>query len=309
MAEREDVNVVRSRRGAAYTAPRGGAASGGGEERNPDEIRSDIEQTRAELGDTVEAIKEKFSSEHMKAQVKESTVGRARRMSRRAQGRAREMGSNIADTIRSNPVPAAMVGVGLGWLIMKGARGDGNGRETTLSERETFAYAPGGQIWTEEGQGTGGGYEQQPSARETAKGRAEQFAGQARAKAEEVTGQVRERAGQMTGQAREKASQLTSKAREQADRVGGMARQRARQTKENVRDMMQSNPLGVGAMALGLGALFGLIIPESRREEELMGGASESLMGKAKETAQGIMEKAQRSAEKAKEAAMEEARS
>lgn len=309
MAEREDVEL-RGRRGASYAAPRAGATASPDteEERRATELRADIERTRAEMGETVEALKEKFSSEHVKAQAKEltqqakeSALGRVKDMRSRAQGRAREMGTTIVDTVRSNPVPAAMVGLGIGWLIMKGVRSEGNGGHTAgRSDYGPGYYAPGGQIWTEEELRTGqheqvgsGLFEEEETLR---------------SRAEATAGQMRERAGRTAGRAREKASQLTSQAKERAGQMSDAARQQARRTKENVQDMMESNPLGVGAIALGLGALFGLLIPESSREEELMGEASGSLMEKAKETAQGVMEKAQRAASKAKEAAMEEVR-
>ena len=56
--------------------------------------------------------------------VKEATVGRAQ-----------EAGSTIVETVRANPVPAALTGIGLGWLYMSARRqscperGQGGGRE------------------------------------------------------------------------------------------------------------------------------------------------------------------------------------
>jgi hypothetical protein len=191
MAEREDVVRSKSAR----------APAGGGEQKT-DELRSDIRHTMAEMSDTVGAIKEKFSSGHVKARVKESIIGRAGRMGSRAGDRAGDIGSNMVDTIKSNPVPIAMVGLGIGWLVMRGSQKDGRGNGS--------------------------------------------------------------------------------------------------RTKEHFQGMMQSNILGLSAMALALGALIGLAIPESQREAELMEKANESVAGKAKSIVQGAMEKAQH-------AAMEEA--
>lgn len=109
----------------------------------PEELRRDIEQTRAELGDTVEALSHKTD---VKAQfskrVEERTAGlRARRAELRqrqadlkakvtdARGRAsdatpqdaKRTASRVAKTAEERPIPAIGVAFGagllLGWLI------------------------------------------------------------------------------------------------------------------------------------------------------------------------------------------------
>lgn len=100
-------------------------------ERRPEEIEADIEKTRAGLEGTVDEIKERFSSEHVRSQVRDATIGKARRMIRRGGERAKQMGGRVTErvktsaftrTITNNPIPAALAGVGLGWLIINGLR-------------------------------------------------------------------------------------------------------------------------------------------------------------------------------------------
>src|ERR671917_2654521 len=61
--------------------------------------RAEIERTRADMGETVDAIQQRLSPENLKEQakdrVRETTVGRA------------------METIRENPLPAALTGIGL----------------------------------------------------------------------------------------------------------------------------------------------------------------------------------------------------
>ena len=61
------------------------------------------------MSETVDAIQERLSPQNLKEQakdrVKEATVGRAR-----------DARSGIVDTVRANPLPAALTG--LGWLLM-----------------------------------------------------------------------------------------------------------------------------------------------------------------------------------------------
>lgn len=277
MGERKDVK--RGERGAAFTAPGRETA---GKERSPEEIRADITRTRAEMDETVGAIQERLSPEHIKNEVRKRTIGRIRRAGQQAGSRAKDFGSTIVDTIRSNPVPAAMVGVGLSWIIMK-QRSRGNGGNGS-------GYAMEGSVRTTEGEFIA------PS---------EEFGEPYETSAEES--RLRSKAKEITGKAQEKAGQLTTKAREKAGRIGSAAQERARQARGYFQGKMETNLLGVGAIMFALGAIVGLSIPESSKEEELMGEASERLMTKARGIAQETMQKARGVAEEAGRTAQEAA--
>src|SRR5688572_20644428 len=115
-------------------------------------IKADIEDTRAELGQTLNEIQERLSPEHLMGQVKETvreaTIGKVERVmervgeatepAREAMGRAgtaiKETGMSVADSMRRNPIPVALIGLGIGMLCVRSFRG-GNGRE--YERRET----------------------------------------------------------------------------------------------------------------------------------------------------------------------------
>jgi len=71
--------------------------------------------------------------------------------------------------------------------------------------------------------------------------------------------------------------------------------------------MVYENPFAVAAVGVAVGAALGFLIPETRREEELMGEARDTLLDKAKATASDTMERVKRVAEAAKGAATQEA--
>jgi ElaB/YqjD/DUF883 family membrane-anchored ribosome-binding protein len=56
--------------------------------------------------------------------------------------------------------------------------------------------------------------------------------------------------------------------------------------------LLQQNPLAVGAVAATLGIAVGLAIPETERENRLMGETRDTLADRAKDAAQGAVEKA-----------------
>jgi hypothetical protein len=71
----------------------------------PDEIRAQIEETRAELGDTVEALAAKAD---VKAQIKNKL----------AAGKEQIKDGSLPERIKGRPLPAVfMAGLVLGWLV------------------------------------------------------------------------------------------------------------------------------------------------------------------------------------------------
>src|SRR5687768_1518629 len=89
-------------------------------------IRAEIEQTRARLGDTVEALGAQLNPTNLKQRVKdgvrEATIGRVQHMASNTRDRISETGRGLAQTIRDNPVPAALAATGISWLLFNRER-------------------------------------------------------------------------------------------------------------------------------------------------------------------------------------------
>jgi hypothetical protein len=100
---------------------------------------------------------------------------------------------------------------------------------------------------------------------------------------------------------------LGSQAQEQMMYLGDQAQEQVRWAKGQFWQVMESNPLMVGAGALALGVVVGLSIPETSYENRLMGETRDNLMDKAQEVGQETMQKVGRVAEQAQETIKEEA--
>src|SRR5688572_31848777 len=96
--------------------------------RNTEQLREDIEQTRDRMSDTLDQLGERLNPNRIKRQVsdniREATIGRVENMARHAADRVNDSKDGVLNTIRDNPIPAAMIGIGLGWLLFNGRRED-----------------------------------------------------------------------------------------------------------------------------------------------------------------------------------------
>jgi hypothetical protein len=78
---------------------------------------------------------------------------------------------------------------------------------------------------------------------------------------------------------------------------------RARRQQNQLQRMVEENPLLIGAGALMLGAAFGMAIPETETENELMGEARDNIMERAREAARDAASEVQNVAGTVAEAA------
>src|SRR5215208_4722160 len=73
--------------------------------------RAQIERTRAEMAETVDALQERLDPQRLKEQAKVQ-----------ARDTARSTGSDILESIKQNPVPATIAGGLLGLLVLRRLR-------------------------------------------------------------------------------------------------------------------------------------------------------------------------------------------
>lgn len=100
------------------------------EEKVKEVVRDQIQETKAtvkaELREAKEALKEEAREAFTEAKqaLHDATIGKAKTMAKQASDTMIEAGDTFVDTVKRNPIPAAMVGIGLAWLFMNRSRGD-----------------------------------------------------------------------------------------------------------------------------------------------------------------------------------------
>lgn len=246
--------------------------------RSPEQIQRDIQRTQSEIGETLEAIKRRLSPEEIMSQ--------ATAYLRAGPG---EFGRNLGRTIRDNPVPVALIGVGIGWLMFGGSRRSSR----TISASSIEGEASSGEWEVKSGSHL-------PERLRHALDRSRSKAAEARERVRSAGERMRE-AGHAGS---ERLSSLGHDLRSGGRRVGEYGQRMWHELEEQ----WYEHPLVMGALAFGIGAAVAVALPSTRREEELVGGPARDLMERARETGAEYYERAKEVARTATQAGMDAAR-
>lgn len=93
----------------------------------PDELRSQIEATRAEMGQTIDAIQERLRPSHLvseaKHAVQEATLGRLKGLAQSVGTGAGEWSiPAVRQTMKDYPLPAALIGAASAGFLVRAVR-------------------------------------------------------------------------------------------------------------------------------------------------------------------------------------------
>jgi ElaB/YqjD/DUF883 family membrane-anchored ribosome-binding protein len=245
-------------------------------ERQPEEIEREIEATRERVSQNIDELGERLSPDNLKRQAKNAITGKARDIAHTAGERTRDTGFRMMDFIQENTSLVAAMGLGAVWLIQQRNRSEISG-----DRMARFAYT--GPERRSEGL-LGRMADRASSMREGMS-----------ATASDVGERARERVGEIGGEVRERARDLGSKAKDRSRRArGGLER------------LVEDSPLAVAAGVAVLGLAAGLLVPETEREQRLMGPARDDLMQRAQTTASRVKDAAMEAGQELRETVREE---
>lgn len=272
---------------------------------HPDEtehLKAQIEETRSQMGETIDALQEKLSFSNVSDQVSETvsnaietakdsiydaTIGKAVEFMKSAGDGISNSG--VVRTVKRNPFPLLLIGVGAGLLAYQSYSGGRSRRSRSsgryLSGRYDAEYGRSEGMNLGES-GTGESYTGKAYNRisDTASGAYQSVTGAVSNAYEGVSGKlgdVYSSAGDVANRALDTAGEYKDKAYETYDYY------------------IDENPLAVGAVALAVGAAVGLAIPATRFEGRVMGEARENLLHKAQDVAGDLVDRAKQVASEA----------
>ena len=309
-------------------------------EDDPNAIRRNIERTRAEMGETIDRIQDRLNPDRLRSEaeeaVREATIGRIETMAHDAKRKAKHAQRNVMETVKENPIPAALIGLGIGWLMMSNKNDDdynydyddyyysGYGRPYPSNyssyQDPNYAYEMAQrqgtmqpQAYAEYDQRYGkGGWDEEGSRTEEWRRQGSEAVSNVREGAQNAARRTQEEFDNVRDRVREGADELGEEVQRRAETMRYQMRRRQRQTRRQFNQAMDSNPLAVGALTLAAGALIGLMIPNTEMENEWMGEERDRFLREARRQAQSraeeTMNKVQSVVEEATDAAKDAAK-
>ncbi len=273
--------------------------------RSADEIASDIERTRADLSSTVEAIQTKLTPGELKNQAVDYALNTTPGV----------FGANLVTTVRDNPIPVALIGVGIAWLMSATKQSAQRAPYMRQQRLASAAYPELEGVYDDNI-----GYASSASASSSGEGMLHRAA----SKTSEAASDLKHRASDVGQRLSGTASEVSGRARQMGDRARGKLHETAEEARTRMHELSQRSqvqyyrakdrfdrlldeqPIVVGALGIAVGAALGATLPTTRRENELMGHTRDELLQRAKETARGQAENVKQSAQRVMQTAKQE---
>lgn len=273
-------------------------------DRSVNQLEREVDLERAKVADTIDALQEKVSVNHIVDTVMAAISKNGGEISR-----------NLGRTVRDNPVPLILTGVGLAWLMASSGRderasayagdwdrddawdradaGGWTGEDDDLPVTPLYGENPYVAGSADDGYATGrarypaGDDEFASESDKPSMGERLRDAGDA----------VAERGSELAGAARDALSQGRRQVRGGLHSAGDRMRSTAGGTREwgnrnahaaqdSIYSAIEDHPLVMGALALAVGAALGSAMPRTRTEDDLMGAQAD----RAKRSARTMVE-------------------
>ncbi len=270
---------------------------------NPDRIERDLDQTRSRLGSHLSELQSRLSP----GQVVDDLMGYFRG------SEGADFGRSLLDNVRANPIPAAITGIGLAWLMASNPRAGqapgsfGGGLRGPGADWNNF------DATTARLRGAEQGVSRHPNEAEhdytyrldEARGHAvglsrstdetsESFGQRIRdalANAQQTMARgvhdLRDQVSSSAGAAGNAISSAGAVAQDAAKQAGNALSQRgqvAGKAGGNLIAAVTESPVLLGVLGLAAGALLGALLPQSHEEEAALGG----IAGQARDTVSGL---------------------
>lgn len=256
-------------------------------------MQRDIRDSRAHIGEAIGALKQRLNPRH----IKENTMNRMTHS-------ASQASSSVGGVVRNNPLPIAMIGLGLGWLLLTQSGYDrrlANSRTIGRMSDRAERYGRGIRDTL---------HDAGDSVREGASdlyGRANRSVRHA---AERVSGHgsapTQDNALLPEGTHAAYGSPVAAGGRSLSGRTGSSMGRRVGKMTHGFWDMVDDHPLVAGVMGVALGAALGASIPNTRYENEWMGEYADEAYDRVKSVASDTLERGTRAATAAYETARED---
>lgn len=263
--------------------------------KSPEELEQEIDAKRASISNIVDSLESRFTPGQLFDQALAYT-----------KGGGGEFFQNLGTTLKNNPVPTVLTGIGLTWLALNQNKpfpgytvSTGPGLGDKLSNIAGQVAGAFGQVSDRVSSATSAVSDRVSSAGAAVSDKAHALTDKAYALKDKASG-IHHSASDSLGSSADSARQMAYDANAQLHAQSA-------QLKGQFNTLMKEQPLMLAAIGIALGAALGAALPSTRKEDELMGSTKEklttTLKSKGQEAYAGVKETVKQTAEDVKQSA------
>lgn len=289
---------------------------------NPDAIRSEIDDTRQRMDDTIDALSQRLKGRHLLDEVlgflRPRLANDGGELKEKISDRASSLLSGITTTVKAHPVPALVIGAGIAWWIYESRKPSidttyvededdllSSYADETVSYETAYGRTTYGSAQEQPGAETSPSYVSGDFAPSAGPGETGYTAGQSDAggskfsqatsamagRASAAKQRLQETAAGLGERARTGAADLRSRAADIRARAQERSRELYSRGRQQVATTADQHPLQTGLGILVLGVIAGLALPTHRRVGELVGPTAGRLKQRAQETGRDLADR------------------
>ena len=225
---------------------------------DPATLLREINQTRAAVSQTLDCLERKLTAGQLLDQCL-TFFGM----------KGTEIGSSVGKCIKDNPMPVLLTATGIGWMMF------GPSQNRTVVRYNHYDDADDGA----EGMISTMSDKMQSGATATR----QQFG--------KTAERAKETVNRTTDKVKETADRATDALHETVNKTADIAQSQVKQVRNGFNQLLEEQPLILGAIGLAVGAMIGAAFPSTEQEDRLVGEFRDKTINKGKELGAQAYEK------------------
>jgi ElaB/YqjD/DUF883 family membrane-anchored ribosome-binding protein len=229
--------------------------------KDPATLEREIDQTRANMDRTLGALERKFSPGQMLDQAMEF-----------ARENGGEFANNLGRSVKENPLPALLTAVGIAWMVAASNR-----PKPSVADAYDDRYARDdfNTIQFDES----GDQDDAGDDKEGLTGKAQRL----KASAGETLTEAGQRVKSAAERARQKLAGTKQTMSAELRSTSGTAQVQTERVREGFNNLLNEQPLLLGALGIAVGAAIGAALPATEQEDRLFGSARDRTLSEVKQ--------------------------
>ncbi|MGZ8900033.1 MAG: DUF3618 domain-containing protein [Limisphaerales bacterium] len=293
-----------------------------------EEIMAEIAETRANMDDTLDQLSERLQPRHILDDVLDyfrsrrsdpdqrrrlrsaasKTAGHVKDTAGQVKDKASDAGHFAFEQVKQHPLPAVLIGAGIAMLLMERNRGT-EYEEVYDSENEMAGDLESGFADMELPEGVG---PESYALPQHYTGDSDSNSDGTLSKLKNKGSELKQKAGASLQNMKQRTTEKTADLHRRASERGAQLKEKARhgyeQGYESIKHTAEERPLAVGLGFLAIGVVVGMLLPSTRKEDELVGPTRDRLVNRSREVAEDAVDRGKQVARTAYDTATREAR-